>query len=125
MGEGEAPVMAVTALEQTVSVSHPPPRSKRRPTVIPAATVAVGAGLAVIVARDGTPVWQAARFLTVAIVAGLSFRALRSGRSGARVATALALGVDSISRVRCRGSHHARPLLEFGPGGRGNERTAG
>jgi pimeloyl-ACP methyl ester carboxylesterase len=69
---------------------------KGRAAVLPAAALAVGVGLAVIVARDGTPGWQLVRLLVVVAVVGAAWRLLAPPRSLRRSLTAVALAAVAL-----------------------------
>jgi uncharacterized protein len=75
-------------------VAHSAARLGRAPVV--AATVVVGAGLAVVVAQDGTPGLQAPRLLVVLIAVALACKGLSRQRSVLRTFTGLAMGAVAI-----------------------------
>ena len=59
-------------------------------------TIAVGAGLAFIVAHDGTPVWQASRLLVVVALTVLAWRTIARGRRPTAIAVAIAVGLIAV-----------------------------
>ncbi|MEO8696956.1 MAG: alpha/beta fold hydrolase [Acidimicrobiales bacterium] len=65
--------------------------------VVGAATIAVGAAFAYIVAHDGSPLWQIARLLLVCGVSWLAYGAIARGRAGARSGVMFAEGCVAVA----------------------------
>jgi uncharacterized protein len=82
MGEVVSPIVE-TAPNTTVDSDHRRGRSRvtatRGQRVIVAATVAVGAGLMIVVGLDGSPVWQLLRLAVVAALTAATCSALQHG----------------------------------------------
>jgi dienelactone hydrolase len=72
-------------------VRHPSLR-----TVVFSATAALGAGLVVVVARDGSAAWRVGRAVAVALLLLVALRGLRANRAGIRIATAIGLAAVAI-----------------------------
>ena len=61
--------------------------------MIVAATVAVGAGLMIVVGLDGSPAWQLLRLVLVAAVTAATYNALRHGDARRRAGVAFSVGL--------------------------------
>ena len=69
----------------------------RRRSVVGLAAVAVGAGLMIVVGRDGSPAWQLLRLVVVAALAAATYGALRHGDGRRRAAIAFTIGLVGVA----------------------------
>jgi dienelactone hydrolase len=84
---------APEAAGETFVRRGPRVKATRRQRVIVAATLAVGAGMMVVVGRDGSPVWQLVRLAVVAALLAAAYRALEHGTRRRRAGVAFAVGL--------------------------------
>ena len=91
-----SPIVETTP-NATVDTSHRRRDSKitatRGPRVIVAATVAVGAGLMIVVGLDGSPAWQLLRLAVVAALTAATYSALQHGDLRRRAGVAFTVGL--------------------------------
>ena len=55
-----------------------------------------GAGLAVVVGHDGTPLWRATRVLLTAVLTGIAWRTIASERTASRVAAMVTVSLVAV-----------------------------